>query len=254
MRNIWLSLVAIVAVGVAGYVGYKSVTSDDGVTVQQSATAPSTAAPPSGAPSTAAPRTAATETATGATTGASSRAAASPTEVGPTDHILGNPNAPVTILEYTSLTCPHCATFHAETLPSLKKKYIDTGKVRLVFRDFPLDEIALRASMLARCARPERYYGFLEVLFRSQRQWSQDRDPMAALARIGRTGAISGADFEACMANESLVDEILSTQLKGRRAYDIRSTPTFVINGKKHVGALSLSEFERILDALVPES
>src|SRR5687768_5061793 len=111
------------------------------------------------------------------------------------DMALGKPDAPVTVIEYASMTCPHCAHFHAETLKAFKEKYVDTGKVRLIFREFPFDGLALRASMLARCAGAERYFPMLDVLFQQQNQWTRAKDPMAALAQIGRLAGVSPQKF-----------------------------------------------------------
>jgi len=103
---------------------------------------------------------------------------------------LGKADAPVTMIEYSSLGCPHCAAFHLETLPQIKKDYIDTGKVRLVFRDFPLGTPALAASMIARCAGPKKFFGFIEIMFRSQPQWSRSQNPMPALTKVARLGGL----------------------------------------------------------------
>src|SRR6185312_15839778 len=104
----------------------------------------------------------------------------------PQDHVLGKADAPITITEYASLTCPHCAEFDRDTLPKIKKNWIDTGKAKLVYRDFPLDQLALRAAMLARCAPPDRYFAFINTLFQSQDTWARSSDPEQALERIGR--------------------------------------------------------------------
>ena len=128
---------------------------------------------------------------------------------------LGDPNAPVTIIEYASLTCPHCAAFHKETLPGLKARYIDTGKVKLSFRDFPLDENAVRASMLAHCAGPERYYRFLDVFFAQQASWAGARDPVAALKQLAKLGGMSEEAATTCLADRSIEDAILRARLEG---------------------------------------
>ncbi len=171
------------------------------------------------------------------------------------DRVLGDPNAPVTIIEYASLTCPHCAGFHNDTLEALKERYIDTGKAKLVYRDFPLDGLALRASMMARCAEDDRYFGFIEVLFRSQSNWAQAdlARGMQSLQQIGRLGGMSEADFDACMANEELIDGILAMRQVAADSFDVGSTPTFIINGKKHAGALPADEFAAIIDQLVAD-
>jgi protein-disulfide isomerase len=145
------------------------------------------------------------------------------------DRVLGDPAAPVTIYDYSSLTCPHCAAFHTQTLAELKKRYIDTGKAKLVYRDFPFDAAALQAAMIARCSPPERYYGFLDVLFRSQGTWSLSADPAKALGQTARLAGVGEEEFAACLANEDLSNGILQTRLEAQNEYGIRSTPTFVI-------------------------
>ena len=167
------------------------------------------------------------------------------------DRVLGSADAPVTMIEYSSFTCPHCAAFHADVLPDLKREYIDTGFVRLVFRDFPLDGWALRAGMLARCAPESQYFPLIEVLFSSQQQWVRAEDPMEALGRIGRLAGIGQEDFEACMRDEDLANQIVELRLLGQDRYDVDATPTFVINGQTISGARSFESFAEILDGMI---
>ena len=164
---------------------------------------------------------------------------------------LGSADAAVEIVEYASLTCPHCASFHAETYDALKEKYVDTGKVRFVFRDFPFDRLALMGSVLARCAGPDRYHGMLKVLFRQQTGWARAEDPLAALLKIARMGGIGEERVKACFMDESLVDVVLQQRLDGQQKHNVESTPTFIVNGEKHTGALSLERFDAILGPLV---
>src|SRR5690348_15281866 len=147
--------------------------------------------------------------------------------VTPQDHILGKADAPITIFEYASLTCPHCAAFEKETLPKLKSEWIDTGKAKLILRDFPLDGSALKAAVLARCAPPDRFYGFIETLFDSQEAWARDSDPTQGLERIARLGGMSPDQFQACMKNSSIENEVLAMRLEGSKKYGVESTPTF---------------------------
>jgi protein-disulfide isomerase len=164
---------------------------------------------------------------------------------------LGDPNAPVTIIEYASLTCPHCAAFHKETLPGLKARYIDAGKVKLSFRDFPLDENAVRASMLAHCAGPERYYRFLDVFFAQQASWSGARDPVAALKQLAKLGGMSEEAATTCLADRSIEDAILRARLEGSEKHGVRSTPSFIIDGKLYAGNRTVDEFAEIIDPLL---
>src|SRR5262249_57342023 len=117
----------------------------------------------------------------GALSGGAALAQGNAPTVSPDDRILGKPDAPITIVEYASLTCPHCAAFERDTLPKLKTQYIDTGKVKLIYRDFPLDSRATLAAMIARCAPRDRYFGFVDAFFRSQDQWARSEDPVRSL-------------------------------------------------------------------------
>ncbi len=166
------------------------------------------------------------------------------------DRVLGDANAPVEIVAYESLTCPHCAAFHRDTYDLLKERYIDTGKVRFVFRDFPLDGTALRASMLARCADPSQFFGMIEVLFRSQSDWARSQDTVGALGKIGLFAGIRRDAFDSCMDNEDLLDGIIRIRQEGTDA-GVRSTPTFIINGTIYSGNRSIEDFASIIDPLL---
>jgi protein-disulfide isomerase len=164
---------------------------------------------------------------------------------------LGKANATVTITEFASLTCSHCANFHENTLPLLKRDYIDTGKVRLVYRDFPFDEVALRAAMLARCIGPERYFGFLEVLFKQQATWSRAPVPLDALAQLARVAGIGDTAFRACLADRALEEYVLKGRLEGQSLHDVNSTPTFIIGGAKYAGFKTIDEMKAIIDPIL---
>ncbi|MDA1088721.1 MAG: DsbA family protein [Proteobacteria bacterium] len=162
--------------------------------------------------------------------------------------VLGKADAPVTMIEYSSLGCPHCAAFHRETLPKIQKEYIDTGKVRFVYRDFPLGTPALAASMIARCAGPKKFFGFVEILFRAQAQWSQSKDPMAALTKIARFGGLSGDDVDACLKQQTLLDHIRKGALVGQETHKVDSTPFFIIGDETVSGAQPFEAFKKVLD------
>jgi protein-disulfide isomerase len=181
-------------------------------------------------------------------------AAAEMPEIQPDDRIMGSADAPVTIIEYASLTCPHCAAFHTKTLPEVKSTYIDEGLARLVFRDFPLDRVALKASLLARCVPDERYFAMLGVLFSTQDDWARAADPQAALTQIGRTAGLDQATIDACLSNEAETDEIIAGIQAAQDEFKINSTPTLVINGTVHPGALTFEQMEEILKDLLPKS
>lgn len=166
---------------------------------------------------------------------------------------LGSATAPVTIIEYASLTCGHCAQFHTQILPQLKERYIDTGKVRLVFRDYPLDGGALRAAAVARCMPESTYHAYIAMLFKSQADWAANQDPGKVLVQYAKLGGLSGADAEACVASDKLMDAIAEGRLKADQYYDIKSTPTFILNeGKaKIVGAAPIEQFAEKIEALL---
>ena len=170
------------------------------------------------------------------------------------EEAIGDPNAPVTIIEYASLTCPHCAHFQKDVLPQLKERYIATGKVRLIYRDFPLDQRALAASILAHCAGPERYFGFLDVLFKTQEGWARADDYLAALKQIGKLGGLTDAQMAACFADQDLTNRILQSRLDAQSQHDVNSTPTFIIGGKAYAGARDIEEFASLIDPLLPKS
>jgi len=155
----------------------------------------------------------------------------------PDDRILGQMDAPITVVEYASLTCPHCGHFAVDVLPKLKQKWIDTGKAKLVLRDYPLDEPALRAAMIARCAPADKFYAFVDTFFQDQQQWVLAKDYKAALARLALLGGMKKADFDACLANKSGEDQVLQSRLAATQQLGVNSTPTFFINGTKFDGA-----------------
>lgn len=184
--------------------------------------------------------------------GGSARAELPPTEDMLKERVLGDPNAPVEMLEYASLTCPHCAAFHVGTLPKLKEKYIDTGKLKLVSRDFPLDRSAAIAAMMARCVPEANYFPVIDVLFKTQRGWAAAENPVAALAGIGSQAGLSPDDFNACLQNQALLDGILKTRQAGSQQFEINSTPTFILNGtEKIAGAQDVSVFEEAIEKLL---
>jgi protein-disulfide isomerase len=183
-----------------------------------------------------------------------SGATAGTVALAPDDHVLGKPDAPITIVEYASLTCPHCAEFDRDTLPKIKEKWIDTGKAKLIFRDFPLDGLALRAAMVARCAPPDRYFGYIDILFHSQNNWARANDPILALSHIARLGGMSDQQFQACMSNEELQKSVAASRQTAEKDYGVESTPTFFVNGTMLPGALPYNQFDQALTAAQPKS
>jgi protein-disulfide isomerase len=161
---------------------------------------------------------------------------------------LGKDDAPVVMVEYSSLGCPHCAAFHRDTLPKIKTEYIDRGKVKLIFHDFPLGTPAMAAAMVARCAGRERYFGFVEILFRSQAQWAQNNDPLAAIARVVRFGGMTEADVDACLKYQPLLEYVRKGADTAHEKLKINSTPTFMIGNEKIVGAAPYEDFKKAID------
>ena len=172
----------------------------------------------------------------------------------PDDHAIGNPEAPVVVIEYFSLTCPHCLRQHRDVYPAFRHDFVDTGKVRLILRDYPLNAPALHAAQLAHCGGKERYFPFVETLFQQFEQWTQSDDYIAALTKIGELGGVSEAQFKACLADKELEARILKIALEGEQKYAVQSTPSFVINGKLHEGELSIEKLGQIVKALTPET
>lgn len=162
------------------------------------------------------------------------------------DQSLGKADAPVTVIEYGSMTCPHCADFHSKTFPTLKEKYIDTGKVRFIFREYPLDEVALSASMLARCAGDAKYFPMVDVLFQQQRRWATN-DPLPQLLVIARQAGFSQKTFEDCLSDKKLYADVAAMRDRGNNKYKVESTPTFFINGRMLRGEFSARDIDKLL-------
>jgi protein-disulfide isomerase len=163
------------------------------------------------------------------------------------EQVLGAADAPVTIIEYASMTCPHCAMFHEKTYPELKKKYIDTGKVRFIFREFPLDPLAAAGFMLARCAGEGKYFPMIEILFHQQKTWAVEK-PLPPLLTIAKQAGFSQQSFEQCLANQKLLDDIEKVRDRGAKEYGVSSTPTFFVNGKVQRGAPTIEELDKMIE------
>ena len=248
MRNMWQIIVGAVLAAGAGIALYNAV-GDDDATVAASA-------PPTRV-----------ETATPAGTSANMENSELTQVTPPTadaeygevaveadDYVIGEATAPVTIIEYASLTCPHCARFHGQVLPALKKELIESGKVRLVYRDFPLDQLAMAGSVLARCAGRDRYFAFLDVLFRDQSRWARSQDPIQALSQIARLGGMGKEKFQSCLNDKKLQESILKQRLDGSQKYQVNSTPTLIINGKKFSGGLTFDQIKAVVATMIPKT
>ena len=172
----------------------------------------------------------------------------------PDDMYLGKPDAKVTVIEYASLSCPHCANFNKDVLPKIKAEYIDKGLVRWVFRDYPLNRPAFQAAILAHCASPMRYFSLVDQLFQSQDYWLTQPDPLAALKQIGASVGVDDKAFEACLNDEALKNKILTRVQEANDKYKIDATPTFVIKGVTHAGELPYDDFKKLLDQAIGQS
>ena len=164
------------------------------------------------------------------------------------DRVLGDSDAPVTIIEYSSLTCPHCAEFHQDTLPQIKETWIAEGKAKLVYRHFPLDSLSLRAAAVANCIEGERHFSFLDILFKSQRRWAKASDPIKAIGQMARLAGLSKDKFETCVNDQAEMDRILARRQDGAQTYGVQSTPTLIINGQKVEGARSFKYLSTLIE------
>ena len=167
--------------------------------------------------------------------------------IGKTDLIIGNESAPVTIIEYSSLTCPHCSDFHKKVLPIIKREFVETNKVRLVYRDFPLDQWALRASIIARCAGPERRYRFIQTFFLQQEQWTSG-DPAAGLVALAKFGGLTTSSLEKCLSDKQMIDSVIKERLAATKQFNIRSTPTIIVNGDLYSGGLDIEQLRSVIE------
>lgn len=163
------------------------------------------------------------------------------------DRVLGPADAKVTLVEYASATCPHCAEFHAKVFPTLKAEYIDTGKIRFIFREFPLDDLALAAFMLARCAPPEKYYPMIDVLFEQQKSWVTE-NPKADLFKIAQLAGFTEQTFNTCLNDTKVAKGVIEIKERGEKDFGVRATPTFFVNGKLIEGTQPIEEYRKAIE------
>jgi len=167
------------------------------------------------------------------------------------DMVLGSKKAPVIVVEYASMTCPHCAHFDETAYPQIKKNYIDTGKVRWILREFPLDPLAAAAFMLARCAANDsapRYYDMVNTLFHQQDSWAVEK-PIPPLMAIAKQAGMTEDKFKACLADQKTLDKVQAERQVAIDKFKVNATPTFFIDGTKQEGALEYDQFAKLLDA-----
>ncbi len=168
------------------------------------------------------------------------------------DVVLGSDKAPVTIYEYASMTCPHCAHFSEETFPELKKRYIDTGKVKFIFREFPLDALAAAGFMLARCAGNDKFMPIIETLFAKQGDWVV-KEPIEPLKSIAKQFGFTEESFNQCLANQKVLDGIQAVRDRAVQKFTVNSTPTFFVNGKRLQGDVSIDAMAKEIDPYLKE-
>jgi protein-disulfide isomerase len=217
LRNLYIALAAMVIIGGAGAVYVAS----NGGAATKAGVAATASGPAKSAISEPSPAT--------------TQTAQTPDLLapGPEDHVLGAADAPVTIIEYASYTCPHCADFHVNTLPRLKSDFIDKGQVRLVFREFVRNGLDVKASQLIRCAPAETYFNLVDVLFRSQDSWAFVQNPLDALKQIGRTAGLEPAKIDQCFADEAFAGKLVDGTKAAYDDLNVEATPTFFVNGAK---------------------
>lgn len=216
--------------------------------VAQPATPP--ANPPAGAPADAAQTPAAPAAAAAPAPDATVDVAALMQPGALPEQILGKADAPVTIVEYASMTCSHCAHFHKTTLPAIKEKYIDTGKARLIMREFPFDPRAEAGFMLARCAE-DKYFPMVDVLFKQQESWAGVENAREALLQLSKLAGFTQESFEACLTDQKLLENVRAVRARGHDEFKVDSTPTFIINGNVYKGSKSVEEMSAIIDGML---
>jgi protein-disulfide isomerase len=167
------------------------------------------------------------------------------------DIVQGSPSAAVTIIEYASMTCSHCAAFHDTTWPELKAKYIDSGRAKFILREFPLDPLAAAAFMLARCAGPEKRNIFIDQLFAQQKSWAFVDKPIEPLLALVKSLGMTQVEFETCLRNQDLYEQVNQSRERAAEAFNIDSTPTFFVNGRKMTGELAMADFDKLLDPTI---
>ena len=164
---------------------------------------------------------------------------------------LGNNEAPIKMVEFASMTCGSCAKFHNDVFPSIKKDFIDSGKVFFTYKDFPLDKFALKASVIARCSGDAKFFNFLSVIYNKQKDWTRTQDPFKSLLKIAKLGGLKNDEIKVCVGNKSIEDGILKDRLNSSKKFDIIATPTIYFNGKKYDGDLSYEALKLKIESLL---
>ncbi len=167
------------------------------------------------------------------------------------DKKIGEKSAKIKMVEFASLTCGHCAKFHNEVFPRLQSEFIDTGKILFIYKDFPLDKFALKASVIARCSGNDKFFSFLKVLYSKQKDWTRTQDPFKSLLKIAKLGGLKNDEIKVCVGNKSIEDGILKQRLTSSKKYDIKATPTIYFNGEKYNGDLTYEALKLKIDSLL---
>lgn len=164
---------------------------------------------------------------------------------------FGNEDAKIKMLEFASLTCGHCAKFHNEVMPIIKKNYIEKGLIHFTYKDFPLDKYALKATIIARCSGNKNFFNFLDVFYKKQKDWTRTQDPFKSLLKIAKFGGLKDEELKVCVGNKSIEDGVLKDRLKSSKDYDITATPTIYLNGEKYKGDLTIEALDSKLKSLL---
>ena len=258
MRNIVIVVGALVVGGIAAFLVWQHNQSTPSSGTAMQATVPAQPATTSGA-STASTTSsgtsaASTTTASGSSSGGQQTADASQPALYPDDMYLGKADAKVTVIEYASLSCPHCARFNNDVLPQIKANYIDKGLVKWVYRDYPLNRPAYQAAVLTHCTSPLRYFGLVDQLFKSQDFWAAQQDALPQLHQIGITDGVTAEAFDACLKDQALQDKILTRLKEADAKYKVDATPSFIVQGELHSGEISYDDFKALLDKALGHS
>ena len=164
---------------------------------------------------------------------------------------FGNENAKIKMLEFASLTCGHCAKFHNEVMPTIKKNYIEKGLIHFTYKDFPLDKYALKATIIARCSGNKNFFNFLDVFYKKQKDWTRTQDPFKSLLKIAKFGGLKDEELKVCVGNKSIEDGVLKERLNSSKDYDITATPTIYLNGEKYKGDLTIEALDSKIKSLL---
>nr|WP_306265910.1 DsbA family protein [Pararhizobium sp. IMCC3301] len=167
------------------------------------------------------------------------------------EQALGDPDAPVTVVEYASMTCGHCANFHNNTYTPFKEKYIETGQVYFIFREFPLDPVATAVAMLARCAPEGKFFDTVEIFFERQREWASSENVVAELQKIAFQLGFTQETFKECLTNQELLDGVNWVRKRADQEFKVSSTPTFFFNGARQIGSMTIEEVDAVIQPML---